>query len=138
MKIIHVSRHDIETAQPHHFDLECLIISITDPGSAPAAIPEHPKIKGLHRVEPFHDVDRKVTGTASTLRRAREMANAKAEFLSKPVPYELFDAVRAKALVDFVKAHVPVPLIIVHCEAGISRSAGVAAALQEHFDPLKP
>lgn len=49
----------------------------------------------------------------------------------------------AKNIVDFVFKHNDVNNIVVHCDAGISRSAGVAAALSkifnnddmEYFDP---
>ena len=40
----------------------------------------------------------------------------------------------AKNIVDFVFKHKDVDNIVVHCDAGISRSAGVAAALSKIFN----
>lgn len=44
--------------------------------------------------------------------------------------YVLFSEEHAKQILDFVfKEHAQVPVILVHCEGGISRSPAVAAAL---------
>ena len=37
----------------------------------------------------------------------------------------------AEGIADFILRHWPLPLIVAHCEAGISRSAGVVAALND-------
>ena len=48
---------------------------------------------------------------------------------------ELFEPFHARAIEAFVRLHLREGRdIIVHCLGGISRSAGVAAALQEFFD----
>jgi predicted protein tyrosine phosphatase len=65
---------------------------------------ENERCRGIHRLK-FHDIDRPVSGQA------------------------LFSAGQARRLVDFVLAHRDVDTICVHCEAGISRSGGVAKAL---------
>lgn len=132
-RAIHVSRQDIEQFEPPE---DCLIISITDPSSPPARIPENPRIRCVHRVEPFHDVDAQIT-ERFLLKRKREIANAKAAVLGTEMPYILYDEPRALALAQFIKRHTFVDLAptlcVVHCEAGISRSAAVAGALQYHF-----
>jgi len=47
-----------------------------------------------------------------------------------PLPV-LMDQPSADGIADFVVRHWPIPLILAHCEAGISRSAGVVAALND-------
>lgn len=39
----------------------------------------------------------------------------------------------AAAVADFIRRYADAPRIIVHCDAGRSRSAAVAAAVEEHF-----
>lgn len=84
-------------------DMPCVIISITDPDSAPAKFHRNPQIKSVLRLS-FEDVDADTDG-----------AMTKED---------------AEKIVFFVKRwKTKVPHIIVHCEAGISRSAGICAAL---------
>lgn len=45
---------------------------------------------------------------------------------------DLMNDEKANQVVDFVEKYVDYP-IIVHCDAGISRSAGVAAAILKHY-----
>ena len=42
---------------------------------------------------------------------------------------ELFDSRHAELVEDFLRSHADVPVVAVHCDAGMSRSAGLAAAL---------
>lgn len=46
----------------------------------------------------------------------------------------LFNDEQARKVVEFVKDSSAKTMIVVNCEAGISRSAGVAAALRKHFN----
>ncbi len=46
-------------------------------------------------------------------------------------PPVLMDQPSADGIAEFVWRHWPIPLIVAHCEAGISRSAGVVAALND-------
>ena len=51
-----------------------------------------------------------------------------------PFNYILFEKEHAKKILDFVfKEHKDVPLVLVHCEAGISRSPATAASLTKIF-----
>ncbi|MCF0151642.1 MAG: hypothetical protein HUJ80_09570 [Firmicutes bacterium] len=89
-------------------DKECVIISIADATGFPAKIAENEYIKAVLFIF-FDDVDGKSV-YAMTAEEARIIA-------------------------DFaLKAQERVPLLIVQCEAGISRSAGVCAALMKYFD----
>lgn len=133
MRAIHVGRLQIESINPPE---ACLIISITDPSYPPARIPMHPLIRAYHVVEPFHDIDTAIT-ERFTIKKQREIDNAKAQFLGKPLPYILYDEARATAIAGFLRKYLCVDqaptLIVTHCEAGISRSSAVTAAIQEHF-----
>ena len=80
-----------------------IIISITDPGTLPAILRPNFQTKGILRLE-FEDVDGDQP-EAMTLEQAEAIAN----FVNEH-----------KDLID---------IILVHCEAGVSRSAGVAAAI---------
>jgi predicted protein tyrosine phosphatase len=83
------------------------VISIHDPGSEPPAIPESAFLRGVLRLS-FHDLDRA---------GGREDA-------------VLFTPGHAHEILDFLgRVRGEVEALVVHCEAGISRSAGVAAAL---------
>lgn len=123
---IHVSRADIERFEP---PCDCIIISVTDPGSADARIPVNPRIKAVYRVPKFHDID----GTDGEILRMQS-ALAKQD----PATYVFFDEERAKALATFIKTvetsvtGLP-PLLVAHCEAGICRSSAIAAALQSYY-----
>lgn len=88
---------------------DCIIISITDPGSDPNRFCSYNScIKGILRLE-FDDVD-------------------------SPEPLCITEK-DADLILDFVEKYKDVAdLVIVHCEAGISRSAGVAAALMKIYN----
>ena len=80
-------------------------ISITDPGAEPAVL-RQPNLVANCRLE-FWDL-------AHDPRDGRE----------------IFDAAMAKRVLDFVEREsARVDLLLVHCEAGISRSAGMANAI---------
>lgn len=99
--------------EPHIF------ISIIDPRAKEARLRYSPSQLGCLRLR-FHDVD----------------YNKAKEILSQEVidtNFVLFDDDMADKIVTFVRAFLDRPslTILVHCEAGISRSAGVAAALSK-------
>jgi predicted protein tyrosine phosphatase len=85
------------------------VISITDPGQPPAALADDPARRVVHRVS-FHDVD-----------AAPDRAGDGPQIAMTPD--------QARAIVACVRAHPDLDRWLVHCEAGVSRSAGVAAAL---------
>lgn len=113
MRVINLSREVAEmlnTSQKlrKFYDIgSYVMISITDPESSLAKVDAVQDCVDILRLQ-FHDVD-------------RDMNN--------PV-IKMFQPSQAKEILQFVsKWSDSVGLFVVHCEAGISRSAGVAAAL---------
>lgn len=85
------------------------IISITDPDSKPANITRSPGFSGIIRMR-FYDIEQD------------DFWHGK--FLNAMRPWQ------AKEIADFVnKVEDKIDFLFVHCEAGVSRSAGVAAAI---------
>lgn len=83
------------------------IISITDPGSQPARLDGHIQILRLT----FYDLDKPVERFT-----------------------EVFTEEHAEQILDFVSGvRDQIDTLVVHCEAGISRSCAVAAALTRLF-----
>jgi predicted protein tyrosine phosphatase len=104
-----VSRHQAA----HFLGLDpYVLISITDPGSPDAAITVDPKRAGILRLK-FSDV-----GEDVQLHRAAWPNSA----------IERFTDAQALEIANFVIDH-PDKDMVVHCEAGISRSPAVAAAI---------
>lgn len=89
-----------------HSDIKnCIIISITDYDSTPNVFHQNHHIKAVIHIQ-FDDVE-----------KGEEHCMTKQD---------------AKIITSFVNRHIDdVEMIIVHCEAGISRSAGVCAALMK-------
>jgi predicted protein tyrosine phosphatase len=88
-------------------DRPYLLISIRDPKSEPVVIPENPNQVARLDLD-FYDIDCKADGVKS------------------------FCDEDAKAILKIVNLILPyVNLIVCQCEAGVSRSAGVAAALSK-------
>lgn len=86
-------------------ELPTAVISITTPGDAPADLPEDPDIvRGVLRLQ-FHDLNEDVED------------------------FKAMTPEQAKEVVEFLLNLPPVACVLVHCDAGISRSAGVAAAI---------
>jgi predicted protein tyrosine phosphatase len=99
------SRPAIERVAPH--DVPHVVISITSTPSDVARIPSSPFLRGILRLS-FADVEEPERDTMLVL----------------------FDAEHARAIHDFVVAHrAHVERILVHCDAGVSRSPAVAAAI---------
>jgi predicted protein tyrosine phosphatase len=85
------------------------VLSITDPGMGEARLAENPNRVGLLRLM-FDDVDPRLGYHGSSIR--------------------LFDDNHARRAAEFVTEHVEdTELLLVHCEFGRSRSAGVGAAV---------
>lgn len=105
MKFIVKSRSDIHNA--FHPGGRSVLISITDPDKD-HCIPSGKYVDML--CVKFHDADRQSPGI------------------------QLIDDNISSKIIDFVVKNLNVDSIIVNCEAGISRSAGVAAALSRIFN----
>ncbi len=90
--------------------MDGICISITDPGAPDARLSD--RWRAIWRVS-FHDID------------------ALPPDLTGNPPPVLMDQPSADGIAEFVWRHWPIPLIVAHCEAGISRSAGVVAALND-------
>ena len=106
-RVLHLSRQEAEQYTPA---IDGICISITDPGAPSARLSD--RWRAIWRVS-FHDID--VLPPDLTDNR----------------PPVLIDQPSADGIADFIVRHWPVPLIVAHCEAGISRSAGVVAALND-------
>lgn len=97
------SRGAIEGMAPH--EVPHVIVSITTPPDDAARLAPGPMCRGVLRLA-FADADRAIGGA------------------------DLFDADDATAIFDFVELHRQhIARIVLHCDAGYSRSPGVAAAL---------
>ena len=105
MKFLVLSQNELKN---YVADQQHILISIDSPGAFKFPIPHSGfRLDVLHLT--FHDVDRKVNEDV-----------------------ELITPLIAKAVLNFVnKYKEKVSLIICQCEAGISRSAGVAGALSK-------
>lgn len=94
-----------------------IVISIQDPDSDYVKLPEQASRKawiGLH----FHDLDGFSYSPALGLKK-----------------YNLFNEAHAKLILDLVEIYKnKVDLVCVNCVAGISRSAGIAAALGKIYN----
>jgi hypothetical protein len=102
-----MSRADLSVEQP--FDRPVAVVSIRNPGGPRVDMPPSAHVRDVLRLE-FEDVDDPSRGVAMTEEQAA-------------------------AILAFAARHVGTDAVIVcQCEAGVSRSAGVAAALSRiHF-----
>ena len=89
-------------------DDDFILISITSPDEEYAVIPENGNCREVLRLK-FHDIEHPAHG------------------------YVHFTDAYATEIKDFVEEYSDVTLIICQCEAGISRSAGVASALLKMY-----
>lgn len=100
-----------------------IIISITDPDQELADLCYNPLCVRILRLQ-FYDID------VDKLKRNTKYSDSWLE----PYKGELFTGIQAKQVVDFVETYKDVTeFILIHCEIGISRSAGVAAALSKIY-----
>lgn len=95
------SRGAIERVPPH--DTPHIVISITSAPSDTARIPSSSALRGLLRLS-FADAD-------------------------EPSELTLFDDQHALEIVTFLRAHPEVDRLVIHCDAGLSRSPAIAAAI---------
>jgi predicted protein tyrosine phosphatase len=102
-----MSRADL--AEPDPFDRPVAIVSVRNPGGPRVDLPASVNVRDVLRLE-FEDVDDPSRGAAMTEEQGR-------------------------AVLEFAARHVGTDAVLVcQCEAGVSRSAGIAAALARiHF-----
>lgn len=101
------------------FDTPHAIISMVSPGVEDANIADNENRVGLLRVF-FYDIDY----------GSPRMDKATLDFIDHTYGDGLFTEAQAREILDFVDGvKDQVSLLVCHCEAGISRSSGVAAAL---------
>ena len=113
MKFKTFSRELIQTYIP---DENCLIISVSDPDSEPITLNVNKFVKGVLRLS-FHDIDNIPDDLLSTI---NEMGLV------------LFSRNHADKIIKFVKRNLSeISFIACNCEAGVSRSRGIAAALSK-------
>jgi len=111
MKIEVMSRDFIES-YGYPFDINgCYVISISTPGNRDARIYTNPE--KILRVS-FYDIDK--------------------EIVDGDKKYEPISDEQARIIAKFVKDNYDkIYLLFVQCEAGVSRSAGVAAAIAKYY-----
>lgn len=117
MKVFAMSRlfakHVAETCAYWHS-----IISITDPNNELPVFPPNEKriaVLGQH----FYDID-----------FSKKMTPLDEFDMKKIYGHGLFTDDQAREIVAFVRRHIDATkLLIIHCDAGVSRSAGVAGAI---------
>ena len=109
-----------EDAEETVHDKPYAVISITDPQSENARIRKNGNLKGLLRLK-FHDI---------TQRQIEIYQEHDSEREFKPIT-----RVHAASIARFVKKmSKEVKAFIIHCEAGISRSSGTAAAISLYLN----
>lgn len=108
MDFIVTDRNTIERGIP--LPLPHIIISVTDPGSAEAAIPANEQCRGILRLA-FHDAE-------------------PSRFFFAPLDRRLMTSQQAQQVWNFFRQHATnIEAVLVHCEKGLSRSPAIAAAL---------
>ena len=108
MDVLVLNRWSIETFHSIT-DMKYIVISITDEYGAPANIPENNNLLDILRLQ-FSDINEVID------------------------QYHTIHKFQAESIANLViKYHDKVDLIVVHCEAGISRSAGCAMAIEEWY-----
>jgi predicted protein tyrosine phosphatase len=149
MQIRVMSRDMIEDFKS---DEKHIVISISDPNSEKVKIKSEPlDIFSLQ----FHDVDKrlkkredcKICKGIGHIEIFRNVNDGHCYSCTDKMDIKVFDEHYADEILEFVSTYaLDIDLVVVHCEAGISRSAGVASALsliyngedQYYFDNYLP
>ena len=121
MEFFVYSRQGVEAVPP--FDVPHVFISITTPGDRKglAKLPESAMTLGVLRLS-FHDLDL----IADDVLKAMEEDEGE--------KYTLFGDSDADKIVEFITKHRgQLGAVIVHCDAGVSRSPAVAASIAKTF-----
>lgn len=121
MEFFVYSRKMIELIKPH--EVPHVIVSITTPGDPKGAdLPVCKHTLGVLRLQ-FHDTN-------------DEMLDARVLAMEDPATVEHYVACcvnrsHARQILDLVAAHPTAEHFIVHCDAGMSRSPAIAAAISK-------
>lgn len=108
--VIFVSREEAENKMKRP---DWAVVSITEPNGPNGPARLMPGWFAIHRTE-FHDIEPNLTYDQ---------------------PYELMNIEHANKIVDFVETVAPnVQGIMVHCRAGVSRSAAVAKWIADRYE----
>ncbi len=113
MKIYVHSRNTIQYINPVD---PYIVISVTDEEQPWANVVENQNCLGVLKMH-FHDADRGVRYSPKHLRD-----------FDKNQELRIFSRENAQEMLDFVAKHSDAKMLICQCDAGISRSAGIAAA----------
>lgn len=112
MNFLVLGRTDVRTVTPH---VPYIVISVTDPDKPDADIAESPGRRAILRLK-FDDA-------AGTI----DVPGLEGLILNNAVE---LTAPEARTILEFVQTHsAEVKLVLCQCEAGVSRSAAIAAAL---------
>jgi predicted protein tyrosine phosphatase len=107
-----------EKAESTIIDVPYIHISVYSPGSDGAVLPDNEKRIDVLRLC-FHDIE-----------SVNDPNDFGLKFLKKyGIEPRLFYTEDAQSIIEFLEKHKEVETIVVNCEAGISRSAGIAAAI---------
>jgi predicted protein tyrosine phosphatase len=116
MVLEHMSR---EKAEAYVGTVPYGLVSITDPDAPEAKLQPDPLRVAVLRLA-FHDFTQ----------TPEEFEARMAEAEDQPGEWMLPSAVHAQAIVGFLRSVAPkIEKLVIHCEAGVSRSAAVGAAL---------
>ena len=132
MKIKVLSRQEMEEFKS---DENHIVISISDPNSEKVKFISKPiDILSLQ----FHDIDKSLVSRKDCIRckgtgyikEFMNINNGHCYACTDEIDIKLFTDEEAEWILAFVNDYIEkIELIVVHCEAGISRSAGIAGAL---------
>ncbi len=113
MKFFVYSRQEIEAIEPH--DVSHVIVSIRTPGDPDEVkLPVNDHTEDVLHLQ-FHDIDRVVVG------------------YNDDIEPNMFQQTHAKQVREFFEKNKDVERFIVHCDAGLSRSPAVAAAISKLY-----
>lgn len=116
MKVVIRNRQEAETDNP--IKNNHIVVSVYTIGDEPPKIVRNDFTKDIIQLA-FDDLDRDSWGDAT-----------EKYFGRAPI---LFNESMAQQIIDFVGKY-PDALVVVHCDAGISRSSGIAAALCKYYN----
>lgn len=110
-------------AEQMDFDERCAVVSITDPppDGGPARIPKRWCIDEVLRLA-FHDIDPADWPTIHSIN-------------GKPIAEAVMQQSDADRAAQFIHRHATggTPILVIHCEAGVSRSVSMALAVRAKY-----